>query len=94
MSNEKTSVFGGNIRLGRNPANGELLIGDGTGFNLAQLTAGTNVTITNPSPGQIQIAASGGGGGTGPTGPTGPTGLTGPTGPGVGATGFGWYRIF
>jgi len=28
------------------PSNGQVLIGNGTGFSLAQLTAGTNVTIT------------------------------------------------
>ena len=36
------------------PANGQLLIGNGTGFSLAQLTAGTNVTIT-PGAGTITI---------------------------------------
>ena len=43
------------------PTNGQLLIGNGSGFSLATLTAGTNVTITNSS-GGITIAASGGGG--------------------------------
>ena len=43
--------------------NGQLLIGNGTGFSLATLTAGSNVTITNSS-GGITIAATGGGGGT------------------------------
>jgi hypothetical protein len=36
------------------PTNGQLLIGNGTGFSLAQLTAGTNVTIT-PGAGTITI---------------------------------------
>lgn len=42
-------------------SNGQLLIGNGSGFTLATLTAGPNVTITNGS-GTIQIAASSGGG--------------------------------
>jgi hypothetical protein len=45
------------------PTNGQLLIGNGSGFSLATLTAGTNVTITNSS-GGITIAATGGGGGS------------------------------
>lgn len=44
-------------------ANGQLLIGNGTGFSLATLTAGTNITITNAA-GGITIDAAGGGGGT------------------------------
>jgi hypothetical protein len=43
------------------PTNGQLLIGNGTGFTLASLTAGTNITIT-PSAGGITINAAGGGG--------------------------------
>jgi len=42
------------------PANGQLLIGDGSGYSLATLTAGSNVSITNGA-GSITIAASGGG---------------------------------
>ena len=45
------------------PTNGQLLIGNGTGFSLATLTAGSNVTITN-SAGGITIAATGGGSGS------------------------------
>ena len=41
------------------PSNGQLLIGNGTGYALSTLTAGSNVTITN-SAGGIEIAASGG----------------------------------
>lgn len=46
------------------PTDGQLLIGDSSfgGYQLAALTAGSNVTITN-GPGTITIAASGGGGG-------------------------------
>ena len=39
------------------PANGKLLIGNGTGFSVANLTAGANVTITNSS-GGITIASA------------------------------------
>lgn len=41
------------------PTNGQLLIGNGTGFTLASLTAGVNITIT-PSAGGISIAGTGG----------------------------------
>ena len=41
------------------PANGELLIGNGSGYALSTLTAGNNVTITEGS-GSITIAATGG----------------------------------
>lgn len=44
------------------PSNGQLLIGNGTGFSYATLTAGSNITITNSS-GGITIASTGGGGG-------------------------------
>lgn len=42
-------------------ANGNIPIGNGAGFTLAPITAGTNVTVTN-SAGGITIAASGGSG--------------------------------
>jgi hypothetical protein len=42
--------------------NGQLLIGNGTGFSLANLTAGSGISITNSS-GGITVAATGGGGG-------------------------------
>lgn len=45
------------------PSNGQLLIGNGSGFSLATITAGSGVTITN-SAGGITIAATTGGGGT------------------------------
>ena len=41
------------------PANGELLIGNGSGYALSTLTAGSNVTITEGS-GSITIAAAAG----------------------------------
>ncbi len=49
--------------------NGKLLIGNGSGLALANLTAGSNITITNGA-GSIQIDATGGGGGA-PSGPAG-----------------------
>jgi hypothetical protein len=48
------------IALASTPTNGQLLIGNGTGFSYANLTAGSNITITN-SAGGITIASSGGG---------------------------------
>lgn len=47
------------ISLATAPANGVLLIGNGTGFAYAKLKAGTNVTINN-SAGEIEIESSGG----------------------------------
>ena len=47
----------GGTALSATPASGQLLIGNGTGFTLAQLTAGTNVTIT-PGAGSITINAN------------------------------------
>jgi hypothetical protein len=43
------------------PTNGQLLIGDGVGYTLANLTAGSGITVTNAA-GSITIASSGGGG--------------------------------
>jgi hypothetical protein len=57
------AVARGGTNLGTTPSNGQLLIGNGTGYTLATLTAGSNVTITNAS-GAITIASSGSGGGT------------------------------
>jgi hypothetical protein len=48
------------VSLASTPTNGQLLIGNGTGFSYANLTAGSNITITNSS-GGITIASSGGG---------------------------------
>jgi len=53
------------IALASTPTNGQLLIGNGTGFSYANLTAGSNITITNSS-GGITIASSGGGGTSSP----------------------------
>ena len=56
-------VANGGTGSSSTPTNGQLLIGNGTGFSLAALTAGSNVTITN-SAGGITIAATGGGSGS------------------------------
>ena len=59
-----TLAFGhGGTGLTATPSNGQLLIGNGTGYSLATLTAGSNITITNTS-GGITIASTAGGSGT------------------------------
>ena len=42
-----TPVINGGTGLGTIPANGQLLIGNGTGYSLRTLTAGTGITVTN-----------------------------------------------
>lgn len=51
------SLANGGTGLSSTPTNGQLLIGNGSGYTLATLTAGSNVTITNGA-GSIQIASS------------------------------------
>lgn len=56
-----TGSFGvarGGTGLTTTPANGQLLIGNGTGYSLSTLTAGAGVSITNGA-GALTIAASG-----------------------------------
>lgn len=53
------SVARGGTGVSSTPTNGQLLIGNGSGYSLATLTAGSNITITN-SAGGITIAASSG----------------------------------
>ena len=48
----------GGTGLTANPANGQLLIGNGSGYTLATLTAGTGISVTNAS-GAITIAING-----------------------------------
>jgi hypothetical protein len=57
------SVAYGGTGLTSTPTNGQLPIGNGTGYTLATLTAGTNVFITN-SAGGITISATASAGGT------------------------------
>ena len=67
----------GGTGLTSTPSNGQIDIGNGTGFTRATLTAGTGVSIVNTS-GGIQISATGTGGGTvtSVSGSGGSTGLT------------------
>jgi hypothetical protein len=51
-------VAKGGTNLSTVPTNGQLLIGNGSGYTLASLTAGSNITIT-PGAGTISIAATG-----------------------------------
>jgi hypothetical protein len=51
----------GGTGVNTTPANGQLLIGNGTGYTVANLTAGSGVTISN-SAGGVTIAATGTGG--------------------------------
>lgn len=57
------AIARGGTNLGTTPTDGQLLIGNGTGYTLSTLTAGSNITVTNAS-GSITIAstASGSGG--------------------------------
>lgn len=61
MANDKVAIWNQTLKLGRVPANGELLIGNGSDFTLANITAGSGATITNTA-GGIQISATGSGG--------------------------------
>ena len=53
-----TPVVNGGTGLGTIPTNGQLLIGNGTGYSLNTLTAGTGITVTNGA-GTITVASSG-----------------------------------
>ena len=63
----------GGTGLNSAPANGQILIGNGSGYTLNTLSAGSNITITN-SAGGITIASSGGSSGV--TSLTASTGLS------------------
>lgn len=56
------AVANGGTGLTSTPSNGQLDIGNGTGFTRATLTAGSNITITNGA-GAITIASTASGGG-------------------------------
>jgi hypothetical protein len=60
-------ISNGGTNVSSTPSNGQLLIGNGTGYTLSTLTAGTNITITN-SAGSVTINSTGGGGGGGDIG--------------------------
>ena len=51
------AIGSGGTGVNTAPTNGQLLIGNGTNFTLAALTAGSNITITNTA-GGISIAAT------------------------------------
>ena len=53
-------VSRGGTGLTSTPSNGQIDIGNGTGFTRTTLTAGANISITYPSAGNITIASSGG----------------------------------
>lgn len=53
-----TPVINGGTGLGTIPTNGQLLIGNGTGYALHTLTAGTGITVTNGA-GTITVASTG-----------------------------------
>jgi hypothetical protein len=55
------SVLNGGTGQSSAPTNGQLLIGNGSNYTLASLTAGSGVTVTNAT-GSITIAATGTGG--------------------------------
>jgi hypothetical protein len=57
------AIGSGGTGLATTPTNGQLLIGNGTGYTLASLSAGSGITIT-PGAGTITIDATAGGGGT------------------------------
>jgi len=57
-------IGNGGTGVSATPTNGQLLIGNGTGFTLATLSAGSGITINNSS-GGIQIVASSSGLGAG-----------------------------
>lgn len=56
-------IVRGGTNLSTTPTNGQVLIGNGTGYTLSTLTAGPNVTISNGS-GSISISAATTGGAT------------------------------
>lgn len=54
------AIADGGTGLSSTPTNGQLLIGNGSGYTLAAITAGTGISITNGA-GSITIDSSGGG---------------------------------
>lgn len=55
---DKVSIYGGKVDVKLTPQDGQLLIGDGSSFDLATLTAGANISVVN-TPGGIEIGATG-----------------------------------
>lgn len=61
-SGDGVSHASGGTGLTATPSNGQIPVGNGSGYTLAAISAGANVTVTNGA-GSITIAASGGGAG-------------------------------
>ena len=61
ISSGTLGIAYGGTGLGTTPTNGQLLIGNGTNYTLATITAGSNITVTNAS-GSITIASTATGG--------------------------------
>jgi len=55
------AIASGGLALATVPTNGQVLIGNGTGYTLATITAGSGIAVTNGA-GSISISATGGGG--------------------------------
>ena len=85
MADDIVSLSGDGLKFGRSPVNGELLIGNGSGFNLSTLTGGSNVTISNSS-GGITISSSNSGGTLTAVTGTAPITSTGGSTPDIGLT--------
>lgn len=79
LTGDTVQVAEGGTGLSTTPANGRLLIGNGTNYTLANLTAGSGIGISNGA-GSITITATGGGG------TVTSVGISGANGIGVGGT--------
>jgi hypothetical protein len=80
--NTPVTVASGGTGLTTSPANGQLLIGDGSNYTLSTLTAGSGVSITN-SAGSITLSATGLGGTVTAVTATGPLASSGGTTPDI-----------
>lgn len=58
--NSPSPIAEGGTGLSSTPTNGQLLIGNGTNYTLAAISAGSGISVTNGS-GTISIASTGGG---------------------------------
>lgn len=61
MADDRVAIWNSGLKFGRKPANGELLIGNGDGFTLSNIQAGSGVSIIDTA-GGIEISATGSGG--------------------------------
>lgn len=84
------SVGQGGTGVSTAPTNGQLLIGNGTGYSVATLTAGSGISITNSAGGVTITSTSGGGTVTSVAASGGTTGLTVSGGP---ITGSGTFTL-